>query len=155
MHVAVVQSSFVISHLGNIIEHGKCDISGSIYKISGKMSNADEQFEDAKIPVNDMFGLSTVFDPESFEEGVNSSSPTAEILEQQTAKLNVFKIPKSNGDSSSTSPGSHTLSSFSSGSDYLDSDLVKEAIDRLGIEDPQVFIISVMHGLNTSLNLVE
>ena len=102
--------------------------------------------------MNDIFGLSTVFDPESFEEGVNSSSPTAEILEQQTAKLNVFKIPKSNGDSSSTSPGSHTLSSFSSGSDYLDSDLVKEAIDRLGIEDPQVFTISCMHGLNAPLN---
>ena len=114
------------------------------------MSNTDEQFEDAKISLNDMFGLSTVFDPESFEVGVNSSSPTADILEPQTAKLN-FKIPKSNGDSSSTSPGSHTLSSFSSGSDYLDSDLVKEAIDRLGIEDPQVFIISVMHGLNTSI----
>lgn len=122
---------------GNIIEHGKCDISGSIYKISGKMSNTDEQLEDGKITMNDIFQLSNVFDPGNFEEGEKGSSPTTEIPERQISKLNVLKIPKSNGDSSSTSPGSHTLSSLSSGSDYLDSDLIKEAIDRLGIEDPQ------------------
>ena len=92
--------------------------------------------------MNDIFQLSTVFDPESFEEGENGSSPTAVVPERQISKPNLLKIPKSNGDSSSSSPGSHTLSSLSSGSDYLDSDLIKAAIDRLNIEDPQVIIIS-------------
>ena len=55
------------------------------------------------------------------------------------------KLSKSDGESSSNSPVSSVAqSSLGSGSDYLDSDLVTAAIERLNFEDSQV-IFALFH----------
>lgn len=124
--------------LGNVIEQGKGPVSGSIYKLSGKIVNIDEHFNDQKMSVNDIFQLATLYDDVSIHELENGSSPMGDIQGPPILNPHLVKMSKSDGESSSNSPDSHTLSSFSSGSDYLDSDLVKAAIERLNSDDTQV-----------------
>jgi len=120
---------------GNIIECGKADVSGSIYKISGKIKNPSEQLDDSE---SDIFQLTTAWLPimeGEHEEGTSVSEDLAQPLSNHL----VSKISRSStGESSANTPESHivnSLGSVGSVEDFLDSDLVKAAIERLNIGD--------------------
>lgn len=120
---------------GNIIEYGKGDISGSIYKMSGKIINSVEAFDDSE---NDIFQLTNAWHP--IMEGENEEGVS--VIDDQTQPLSnhlVSKISRSStGESSANTPDSHIINSMGSvesGEDFLDSDLVKAAIERLNIGD--------------------
>ena len=123
---------------GNIIEFGKGDISGSIYKLSGKIVNSVDQFDESE---SDIFQLTTAWLP--IMEGENEE--IASVTDDQTQPLSnhlVSKVSRSStGESSLNTPDSHiinSLGSVRSGEDFLDSDLVKAAIERLNIGDAPV-----------------
>jgi len=124
---------------GNIIEYGKSEAqTGSIYKLSGKIINPVEQFDEEKmINENDLFQLQTNWLPIMEGENEDSSSD----FDSQTrciSNRHLSKLSKSDGESSSNSPESSLpLSSQGSGSGYLDSDLVKAAIERLNFDDSE------------------
>ena len=128
---------------GNIIEYGKSEAqTGSIYKLSGKIINPVEQFDEEKmINENDLFQLQTNWLPIMEGENEDSSSD----FDSQTrciSNRHLSKLSKSDGESSSNSPESSLpLSSQGSGSGYLDSDLVKAAIERLNFDDSEVTIV--------------
>jgi len=116
---------------GNIIEYGKGNVSGSVYKLSGKRIDLSETFDDEKVfSENDIFQLTTNWLP--IMEGDNER-------EDQTSTLSnphLLKLSKSEAESYSHSPDSQHLGSLgSSGSDYLDSDLVNAAIERLSLDE--------------------
>jgi len=124
---------------GNIIEYGKSEAqTGSIYKLSGKIINSMEPYDGEKIiNESDLFQLQTNWLP--IMEGENEDG-SSDISQQSRPIANplLSKLSKSDGESSSNSPGSSVAqSSLGSGSDYLDSDLVKAAIERLNFEDSQ------------------
>ena len=101
-----------------------------------------DPFDDEKVLINEIFPLTTLYDQEPLQEGVNEgSNTTAEVPGQPISSGHLLKISKSDSESCSDSPGSHTLGSSTSGSDYLDSDLVKVAIERLSIDDISVLIL--------------
>jgi hypothetical protein len=137
---------------GNVIEHDKGDISGSIYKLSGKIVDTVDHFDDEKISVNDIFQLATLFDEASLDEGDSEGSSAVDVPGHPISNPHLLKISKSDGEGSSNSPGSHTLSSLSSGSDYLDSDLVKAAIERLKIDDIPVSPLTYSRSSSMSVN---
>ena len=135
-----------------MIEHGKGEVSGSIYKLSGKLVGAptiDEitatvhhQLDHGKVSENlDVFQLSTLYAEASLDDGEGEEAALLRMTNEDAQPMtnpDLLKISKSNGESSSNSPASYTFSLLSSESDDLDSDLVKAAIERLDIEDSQV-----------------
>ena len=101
-----------------------------------------EQFDEEKmINENDLFQLQTNWLPIMEGENEDSSSD----FDSQTrciSNRHLSKLSKSDGESSSNSPESSLpLSSQGSGSGYLDSDLVKAAIERLNFDDSEVTIV--------------
>ena len=86
--------------------------------------------------------MPTLYNPVSLDEGENGISSVIDLQEQPISNPYISKISKSSdGESSSNSPGSQTLSSLSSGGDYLDSDLVNAAIELLNIDDVPVITL--------------
>ena len=105
-----------------------------MYKLSGKRIDLSETFDDEKVfSENDIFQLTTNWLP--IMEGDNEG-------EDQTSTLSnphLLKLSKSEAESYSHSPDSQHLGSLgSSGSDYLDSDLVNAAIERLNLDENSV-----------------
>ena len=87
---------------------------------------------------SDLFQLQTNWLP--ITEGENEDE-SSDISHQSRPIANplLSKLSRSDGESSSNSPGSSVAqNSLGSGSDYLDSDLVKAAIERLNFDDSQV-----------------
>ena len=140
---------------GNIIEYGKSEAqTGSIYKLSGKIINHVEQFDEEKmINENDLFQLQTNWLPIMEGENEDSSSD----FNSQTrciSNRHLSKLSKSDGESSSNSPESSLpLSSQGSGSGYLDSDLVKAAIERLNFDDSEVTITLIVCAISIKISL--
>ena len=98
-----------------------------------------EQFDEEKMmSENDLFQLQTNWLPIMEGENEDKSSD----FNNQTRCISnriLSKLSKSDGESSSNSPESSLpLSSQGSGSGYLDSDLVKAAIERLNFDDSEV-----------------
>ena len=105
-----------------------------MYKLSGKRIDLSETFDDEKVfSENDIFQLTTNWLP--IMEGDNEG-------EDQTSTISnphLLKLSKSEAESYSHSPDSQHLGSLgSSGSDYLDSDLVNAAIERLNLDENSV-----------------
>ena len=132
--------SLIRSFQGNIIEYGKSEAqTGSIYKLSGKIiNNAESYDEDKVINESDLFQLQTNWIPIMEGENEDTSSDFSN-QGRRISNPHLLKLSKSDGESSSNSPESSlALSSLGSGSEYLDSDLVKAAIERLNLDDSQV-----------------
>ena len=106
--------------------------------MSGKIINSVEVFDDSE---NDIFQLTNAWHP--IMEGENEEG--ASVNDDQTQPLSnhlVSKISRSStGESSANTPDSHIINSMGSvesGEDFLDSDLVKAAIERLNIGEAPV-----------------
>ena len=100
-----------------------------------------EQFDEEKMmSENDLFQLQTNWLPIMEGENEDKSSD----FNNQTRCISnriLSKLSKSDGESSSNSPESSLpLSSQGSSAGYLDSDLVKAAIERLNFDDSEVTI---------------
>jgi len=125
---------------GNIIEYGKSEAqTGSIYKLSGKIINPvlDPFDEEKLINESDLFQLQTNWMPITEGDNEDGSSDFSNRA-RPISNPHLSKLSKSDGESSSNSPVSSVAqSSLGSGSDYLDSDLVTAAIERLNFEDSQ------------------
>jgi len=114
-----------------------------VYKLSGKRIDLSENFDDEKVfSENDIFQLTTNWLPimEGDNEGEGQTSPLS--------NPHLLKLSKSEAESYSHSPDSQHLGSLgSSGSDYLDSDLVNAAIERLNLDENSVslfiFLIAI------------
>ena len=114
-----------------------------MYKLSGKRIDLSENFDDEKVfSENDIFQLTTNWLPimEGDNEGEGQTSPLS--------NPHLLKLSKSEAESYSHSPDSQHLGSLgSSGSDYLDSDLVNAAIERLNLDENSVslfiFLIAI------------
>ena len=105
-----------------------------MYKLSGRRIDLSENFDDEKVfSENDIFQLTTNWLPimEGDNEGEGQTSPLS--------NPHLLKLSKSEAESYSHSPDSQHLGSLgSSGSDYLDSDLVNAAIERLNLDESSV-----------------
>ena len=113
-----------------------------------------EQFDEEKmINESDLFQLQTNWLPIMEGENEDSSSD----FNSQTrciSNRHLSKLSKSDGESSSNSPESSLpLSSQGSGSGYLDSDLVKAAIERLNFDDSEVNITLIVCAISIKISL--
>ena len=114
-----------------------------MYKLSGKRIDLTETFDDEKVfSENDIFQLTTNWLP--IMEGDNEGGDQTSTL----SNPHLLKLSKSEAESYSHSPDSQHLGSLgSSGSDYLDSDLVNAAIERLNLDENSVslfiFLIAI------------
>ena len=104
---------------------------------------ADQIDYDKMISESDMFQLTSNWLP--ILEGEIEDPSIIDDQIQPPANSHLTKLSRSDGESYSNSPVSRTDSldyrgSVGSGGDYLDSDLVKAAIERLNIDDSQVTI---------------
>ena len=95
------------------------------------------------ISESEIFQLTTNWMP--ILEGEIEDSSIIDDQTQPPSNPRLIKLSRSDGESYSNSPCSRTDSldyrgSVGSGGDYLDSDLVKAAIERLNIDDSPVII---------------
>ena len=111
-----------------------------MYKLSGKRIDLSETFDDEKVfSENDIFQLTTNWLP--IMEGDNEGGDQTSTL----SNPHLLKLSKSEAESYSHSPDSQHLGSLgSSGSDYLDSDLVNAAIERLNLDENSVSLFNFL-----------
>ena len=123
-----------------------------MYKLSGKRIDLTETFDDEKVfSENDIFQLTTNWLP--IMEGDNEGGDQTSTL----SNPHLLKLSKSEAESYSHSPDSQHLGSLgSSGSDYLDSDLVNAAIERLNLDESSVslfiFLMAIKKFQRNTLN---